>query len=250
MIALPHGATLDPPSATARPRLLLVEDHPATRIVLEQVLHAAGYQVETAGDAAAGETRLAAGAVDLVLLDYTLPPDNGVALCQRLRARLGAFYPPVIMLTTRGEELQRQLALAAGADDCLAKPFHPQQLRERVATWLQVGARLRGVQERLQAVEAQAAQARLEGAQAVIRAVRHRVNNDLTLPSLVLDYLLEHPQLPGELRGLVGEAAAGLLAAARYIQALQRVQRVVTTDTPLGPALDLDQSVAAPPQPG
>jgi DNA-binding response OmpR family regulator len=249
MIAFPHGATLDPPTAMARPRLLLVEDHPPTRIV-EQVLHAAGYQVETAGDAAAGETRLAAGAVDLILLDYTLPPDNGVALCQRLRARLGAFYPPIIMLTTRGEELQRQLALAAGADDCLAKPFHPQQLRERVATWLQVGARLRGVQQRLQAVEAQVAQARLEGAQAVIRAVRHRVNNDLTLPSLVLDYLLEHPQLPGELRGMVGEAAAGLLAAARYIQALQRVQRVVTTDTPLGPALDLDRSVAAPPEPG
>ncbi|HLI27310.1 MAG TPA: response regulator transcription factor [Chloroflexota bacterium] len=244
MIAFPANGSLDPPAVAGERRLLLVEDHLATRTVLEQVLCAAGYTVDTAGDTAEAEARLAAGTVDLVLLDYTLPSDNGAVVCQRVRARLGAVYPPIIVLTTRGDEAQRRLALAAGADDCLAKPFHPRQLRERVETWLQVGARLRGVRQHMLALEERAARAQLEGAQAVIRAVRHRVNNDLTLPSLVLDYLLEHPSLPEDLRAMVGEAAAAVVSAARYIQALQHVQRVVTTDTPLGPALDLEPSTA------
>ena len=245
MIAFPSGAAHDPTSPAPCPRLLLVEDHPATRTVLQQVLRAAGYAVETASDAVEGEAHIQAGPPDLVLLDYTLPPESGVVVCQRVRARLGALYPPIIMLTVRGAEIQRQLALAAGADDCLPKPFHPQQLRERVDAWLRVGARLRGASRHLRSVEEQAAQARLEGAMAVIRAVRHRLNNDLTLPSLVLDYLLENADLSAELRGMVTEASAAILSAAQYIDALQQVRRVATSETPLGPALDLAQSTGA-----
>jgi two-component system, OmpR family, alkaline phosphatase synthesis response regulator PhoP len=117
-------------------RVLVVEDDADIAELLTLYLEKAGHAVERleAGDAVV--PRLAAGGVDLVILDVMLPGLDGFAVCRLMRADPATADIPVIMLTARGEEADRIGGLELGADDYVTKPFSPKELVARVAARL------------------------------------------------------------------------------------------------------------------
>lgn len=118
-------------------RILLVDDDAALRELVAEYLGASGFQVEGVGDGAAFRARMAARGADLVVLDLMLPGEDGLSLLKWLRAGGG---PPVIIISARGEEVDRVVGLELGADDYLAKPFGPRELLARVRAVLRRGA--------------------------------------------------------------------------------------------------------------
>lgn len=120
--------------------LLLVEDDGEMRALVARLLREAGFRVSTARDGREMWEALEspAGAPDLVMLDVMLPGPSGLDLLRRLRER--GIRVPVMMLTARGEELDRVLGLELGADDYVAKPFAPRELVARVRALLRRAA--------------------------------------------------------------------------------------------------------------
>jgi two-component system, OmpR family, response regulator len=110
-------------------RLLVVDDDVDIRTLLAEQLSKAGYAVSTAGDGSEMRRVLEREHVDLVVLDLNLPKEDGLTLCRDLRARSST---PVIMLTARGEPIDRIVGLEMGADDYLTKPFEPRELLARI----------------------------------------------------------------------------------------------------------------------
>lgn len=110
-------------------KLLVVDDDPGLRELLHEYLSAQGFAVATVADGLAMEQYLQQNAVDLVILDLMLPGEDGLALARKLRARGGL---PIIMLSARGDEVDRIIGLEVGADDYLAKPFNPRELLARI----------------------------------------------------------------------------------------------------------------------
>ncbi len=110
-------------------RILVVDDEPQIVEVLQLYLSREGFRVSTAGDGEAGLKAFADQSPDLVLLDLMLPKVNGMEVFKRLRNDRAV---PVIMLTARGDELDRVLGLELGADDYIVKPFSPREVVARV----------------------------------------------------------------------------------------------------------------------
>ncbi len=123
--------------------VLVVEDDPLTRELLAELLEPAGYRVETVGDGEAALQRLAAGGIDLVLLDQMLPLMHGQTLCQRIRATPSDTYVPIIVLTALAGEAHRRAALSAGADVYLTKPCDTDELLYVVGRWAQTCEQLK-----------------------------------------------------------------------------------------------------------
>src|ERR1035438_4531899 len=115
-------------------RLLIVEDEPAMRTALRDILESEGYRVQTASDGAAGLDQAREQKPDLLLLDVMLPRLDGYALCSELR-RL-AVDTPVLMLTAKGQVQDCVTGLDSGADDYLVKPFSTDELLARVRALL------------------------------------------------------------------------------------------------------------------
>ena len=111
------------------PQILVVDDDGDLRAGIADYLSQHGYEVAQAGDALAMEQVLAAGPIDLVVLDLMLPGEDGLSICRRLADGGG---PAIIMLSAMGEEIDRILGLELGADDYLAKPCSPRELLARV----------------------------------------------------------------------------------------------------------------------
>jgi two-component system phosphate regulon response regulator OmpR len=120
----------------ATQRILVVDDDTALRELVTSYLNASGYQVEGVGDGAAFRASMARHGADLVVLDLMLPGEDGLSLLKWLRADGG---PPVIIVSARGEEVDRVVGLEVGADDYLAKPFGPRELLARVRAVLRRG---------------------------------------------------------------------------------------------------------------
>ena len=95
-----------------------------------------GFEVETAGSLAVGRSRLAGGSYDALVLDLMLPDGDGLELCRELRAESRTRQLPLLMLTARGEPMDRIVGLELGADDYLPKPFEPRELLARVKALL------------------------------------------------------------------------------------------------------------------
>ena len=114
---------------TAAPRVLIIEDDPNVADVVTRYLEREGYAVESAADGLSGLEVALADPPDLVVLDLMLPSLSGLEVCRRLRAEAPV---PVIMLTARGDEVDRIAGLELGADDYVAKPFSPRELTARV----------------------------------------------------------------------------------------------------------------------
>ena len=115
-------------------RILVVEDEAALRLALSDRLRSEGYEVETASDGDQGWQRVREGGFDLVLLDVMLPGRSGFDLCRDLRRE--GVATPILMLTARGEVLDRVLGLKLGADDYLVKPFETAELLARIEALL------------------------------------------------------------------------------------------------------------------
>ena len=122
---------------SASQTVLVVEDDPAVRGLLREVLEEEGYAVQSAPDVAAGLAGIQAGDVDLVLLDLRLPGTDGLELCRRVRGTETASHLPIVVLTAAlEEEVPQAASLAAGADSYLAKPFDIDDLLDHVRTYL------------------------------------------------------------------------------------------------------------------
>ena len=109
--------------------ILVVDDDPEIRHLLKTYLEKNGYVVSTAAEGNAMWTRLNQSHIDLIVLDLMLPGADGMELCRTLRT---SSKIPVIMLTARGDEMDRILGLEMGADDYLAKPFSARELLARI----------------------------------------------------------------------------------------------------------------------
>jgi two-component system OmpR family response regulator len=119
------------------PHLLLVDDERSIREPLAQYLTKQGFRVTQAGDAEAARMRMAAYAIDLIILDIMMPGEDGLSLCRHIR-ETGEI--PVILLTARSEETDRIVGLEMGADDYVVKPFSPRELSARVKVILRRAA--------------------------------------------------------------------------------------------------------------
>jgi len=111
------------------PHILVVDDHREIRDLVSRALVREGYRVSTAIDGRAMRKALADSRIDLVLLDLMLPGEDGLSLCRSLRAESNT---PVIMLTAKGDEVDRVIGLEMGADDYMAKPFGSRELIARI----------------------------------------------------------------------------------------------------------------------
>jgi DNA-binding response OmpR family regulator len=112
-----------------QPSILVVDDDPKLRDLLAQYLGREGFRVRTATDGNAMDVLIAESPPDLVVLDLMLPGEDGLSIARRLR---GGTDIPVIILSARGDEVDRIVGLEVGADDYLAKPFSPRELLARI----------------------------------------------------------------------------------------------------------------------
>jgi two-component system phosphate regulon response regulator PhoB len=112
--------------------VLVVEDESAIAELISLNLRHAGYEVTLASSADQAELAISKVLPDLVLLDWMLPGESGLSLAKRLRSQERTKSLPVIMLTARGEEVDRVAGLDAGADDYIAKPFSTNELMARI----------------------------------------------------------------------------------------------------------------------
>jgi two-component system alkaline phosphatase synthesis response regulator PhoP len=115
-------------------RILLVEDEPGLVMTLSDRLTSEGYGVEVARDGETGLLRASEGGFDAILLDVMLPRKNGFDVCRDLRQR--GVNTPVLMLTARGQLVDKVVGLKLGADDYLTKPFEMMELLARVEALL------------------------------------------------------------------------------------------------------------------
>lgn len=111
-------------------KILVVDDDARLRELLQRYLAEQGFTVRGVPDAREMDKWLARDAVDLLVLDLMLPGEDGLAICRRLRAAGNAI--PIVMLTARGDEVDRIIGLEMGADDYLPKPFNPRELLARI----------------------------------------------------------------------------------------------------------------------
>ena len=111
-------------------KILMVDDDVRMRELLQRYLTEQGFDIKTVADAKEMDVALAVDSVDLLVLDLMLPGEDGLAICRRLRAN--NVSTPVIMLTARGDEVDRIIGLEMGADDYLPKPFNPRELLARI----------------------------------------------------------------------------------------------------------------------
>ena len=121
-------------SPTTAPRVLLVEDEAGLRLTLTDRLGSEGYRVETANDGESGLARAVGGGFDLIVLDVMLPKMNGFDVCREARQR--GVTTPILMLTARGQVVDKVVGLKLGADDYLTKPFEAVELLARIEALL------------------------------------------------------------------------------------------------------------------
>ena len=110
--------------------ILIIEDEPAMQLGLKDNLEVEGYQVDLASDGESGLTKIKGGRHDLILLDVMLPKISGFDVCKQARA--AGIRTPIVLLTARGEEIDKVLGLELGADDYITKPFGVRELLARI----------------------------------------------------------------------------------------------------------------------
>lgn len=114
--------------------VLIVEDEPAMQLGLKDNLEIEGYSIDLASDGEAGLSKIKSKPYDLILLDVMLPKLSGFDVCRA--ARSAGVSTPIILLTARGEEIDKVLGLELGADDYITKPFSVRELLARVKALL------------------------------------------------------------------------------------------------------------------
>lgn len=124
---------MDDHEAHEHPQLLMIEDDARLAQMVGEYLTQSGFAFNHAGDGAAGLEQLQQHAPDLVILDLMLPDTDGLEVCRRIRALPGPLSKvSVLMLTAKGDPMDRIIGLEIGADDYLPKPFEPRELLARI----------------------------------------------------------------------------------------------------------------------
>ena len=118
--------------------IYLVDDDPGIRELLTEYLTGQGYEVAAAQDAKALDALLTRRKPDLIVLDLMMPGEDGLSVARRVKATAG--MPPIIMLSAKGEDIDRIIGLEVGADDYLPKPFNPRELVARIKAVLRRGS--------------------------------------------------------------------------------------------------------------
>ena len=172
------------------PRILLIEDDVRLAAMVAEYLGGAGFRIELAAAGAAGLAKLDAQPFDALVLDLTLPDLDGLEVCRQLRAKHDI---PVLMLTARGDAMDRVVGLEIGADDYLPKPFEPRELL----------ARLRALLRRRDAGRRADAEGATRGVAAPLRFGRLEIDRDARVA-----------RIDGETRSLTGYQFALLVALA------------------------------------
>ncbi len=148
-------------------RVLLIDDDARLGAMVSDYLRGHGFEVDCAGSLAAGRARLKQERYDALLLDLMLPDGDGLELTRELRADARLQRLPLLMLTARGEPMDRIIGLELGADDYLPKPFEPRELLARVKALLRRAAPDAGPEDVLRfgrlEIDLGARQARLDG---------------------------------------------------------------------------------------
>ena len=121
-------------------RLLLIDDDARLTDMISGYLRHNGFEVDTAGSLAAGREQLKQASHDALLLDLMLPDGDGLDFTRELRSQARTRRLPLLMLTARGEPMDRIVGLELGADDYLPKPFEPRELLARVKALLRRAA--------------------------------------------------------------------------------------------------------------
>ena len=167
-------------------RILVVDDDPELRKLLSDYLTDVGFAVDLAGDGEQMRRAIARGMPDVIVMDLMLPGTDGLALTRELRA---SSTVPILMLSARGEEIDRVVGLEVGADDYLAKPFSPRELL----------ARLRALLRRAQAPAAQPSEGIVFGPYRLDPTARRLVKNgaEVDLSSAEFDLLKVFAERPG-----------------------------------------------------
>lgn len=111
------------------PHILIVDDHREIRELVARALASEGFRISSAVDGKAMRKLMADARIDLILLDLMLPGEDGLSLCRAIRTELNI---PIIMLTAKGDEIDRVVGLELGADDYVAKPFGSRELVARI----------------------------------------------------------------------------------------------------------------------
>jgi two-component system, OmpR family, response regulator len=128
-----HGPDASPGSTVDLPSVLVVDDDEEIRHLLERYLNGHGFRVVSAASAAQSRAVIGSQSIDLVLLDLGLPDEDGLSHLKHLQT---AWRGPVIVVTGRGEAVERVVGLELGADDYVAKPFDFRELVARIRTVL------------------------------------------------------------------------------------------------------------------
>ena len=129
-------------------RVLVVDDEKSIRTIVEYALKDGGFEVVSASRGDDALDILEREAIDLVVLDLMLPGIDGMEVCRRIRAHRNV---PIIMLSARGDEVDKVLGLEMGADDYVTKPFSPRELVSRGARSPSAWATCRSTQQRARA---------------------------------------------------------------------------------------------------
>ena len=119
---------------TGLDRVLLLDDDAELRALVQRYLGDAGFAVRTVAEASQLDKLLARESFDVLVLDLMMPGEDGLSICRRLRASGETI--PIMMLTARGDPIDRIIGLEMGADDYLAKPFEPRELAARLRAML------------------------------------------------------------------------------------------------------------------
>src|SRR5207247_10760470 len=119
-------------------KILLIEDDAGITMALTDLLNAEDYRVETAADGLTGLAQACEGHFDVIILDVMLAGKNGFDVCRDLRQR--GIQTPILMLTARGQVIDKVLGLKLGADDYLTKPYEPMELLARLEALLRRSA--------------------------------------------------------------------------------------------------------------
>ena len=173
--------------------ILVVDDDREIRELVGRLLEKEGFRVTRAADGVEMRKRLETGAIDLIVLDVMLPGKDGLALCRDLRGQ--NITTPVILLTARGDEIDRVLGLEMGADDYVPKPFSARELI----------ARIRAIFRRVNSPQAMRGEAgarffrfgswRLDVAKRELEAADGTIVSLSTGEFELLKALVEHPQM-------------------------------------------------------
>jgi DNA-binding response OmpR family regulator len=118
------------------PRILIIDDDPDLREIVELKLSISGFETHTETDGEAGLGAALRTAPDLVLVDWMMPKMTGLEVCQAMRSAEATRRTPIILLTAKAQVADVERGFAAGADDYLVKPFSPTELLARITAVL------------------------------------------------------------------------------------------------------------------